>query len=260
MPIPRAAALEDWLIDLSVRINDVARKELAKPGAGDRVREGAFGAATVRADAAAEQVIIDAYTDAPVPLNLFSEEIGHVRTPGAEWTLIADPIDGTRNAVRRIPFHCTALAVGRESLSDVELGVVRDATTDDLFQARKGKGAFLNGDRLKVRPLDPKNIIIAAALDYEKELNIKWRPHVHFRDLGSSALELCYVATGGLDLFLSTKAYLRVVDVAASVLILREAGGHVLDLQKKPLNASYDLKERVSMVALGDPAAWKVLE
>lgn len=260
MPIPRASALEDWLIDLSARVNKVARKELAKPGAGEKVRVGAFGAATVRADAAAEQVIIDGYRDAPIPLHLFSEEIGHVKTPGAEWTLIADPIDGTRNAVRRLPFHCTALAIGKQSLSDVEIGVVRDATTDDLFHARKGKGAYLGAERLQVRPLDPKNIIVAAALDYEKELNIQWRPHLHFRDLGSSALELCYVATGGLDLFLSTKAYLRVVDIAPSVLILREAGGHVQDLQKKPLNASYDLKERVSMVAMGDLAAWTVLE
>lgn len=259
MGVPRANRLEDWLIDLSEQTRKVAERALRASDAGKVVGPGAYGLPTVRADARAERVILEAYRNAPIPLNLFSEEAGHRRTPGAEYTLIADPIDGTRNAVRRIPFYCVCLAIGKRSLSGVELAVVREGTRDEVFSARKGTGAYHNGHRLRVRPLDPRNIIVAAALDYERRLGIRWRPFVHFRDMGSSALEMCLVATGGIDLFLSTKAYLRVVDVAASTLILREAGGYVFDLKRKPLNAGYDLKERVSLYAMGDRRAWKVL-
>jgi fructose-1,6-bisphosphatase/inositol monophosphatase family enzyme len=260
MPIPKAAALEDWLIDLSDRVAKTTRRALKRVDAGRVVRVGAYGSDTVMADAIAEQVVIDAIADAPIPLNLFSEEIGHVPTKGATWTLIADPIDGTRNAIRHIPFHCVALAIGQRDLNGVELGVVRDVNTDDVYAARKKHGARLNGRPTRVRDFDKGNIVVAAALDYERELSIKWRPHVHFRDMGSSALELVLVGTGGIDLFLATKKYLRIVDIAASVLFLREAGGYVFDLRRKPLNAGYDLKERIAFYAMGDRKAWSVLD
>jgi fructose-1,6-bisphosphatase/inositol monophosphatase family enzyme len=259
MPLPKSAKLLDWLIDLSDRVNNVTRAALRKPGAGRVVQEGAYGVPTVSADKEAEQAIIDALSEAPIPLNLFSEEVGWVKTKGAEWTLIADPIDGTRNAIRGIPFFCTCLAIGKTGLSDLELGLVRDANTDQVYQATRGGGAFLDGERIRIRPFDESSIIVAAALDYERKLDIQWRPQIHFRDMGSSALELCLVATGGIDLFLSTKPYLRVVDVASATLILREAGGEALDLSRKPLNAGLDLKERIAMIGLGDRRVLKVL-
>jgi fructose-1,6-bisphosphatase/inositol monophosphatase family enzyme len=259
MALARASALEDWLIDLAELVASAAHKALLRADAGKVVRTGAYGVPTVLADAKAEQVVVDALRDAPIPLNLFSEEVGHIATPGAEFTLVADPIDGTRNAVRRIPFWCVSLAIGRTDLAGMELGVVRDATTGDVYAARKGKGARLNGRRVRVRAFDPKQVIVASALDYEKEIDIPWRPHTHFRDMGSSALEMCLVATGAIDLFLSTKNYLRVVDIAASQLMVREAGGEVYDLDRRPLNAGYGLQERVSLYAMGDPKAWSVV-
>lgn len=259
MALARASRLEDWLVDLSERTRKVAERALRAPDAGRVVARGAYGLPTVRADARAERVILEAYRDAPIPLNLFSEEAGHRRTPGAEYTLIADPIDGTRNAVRRIPFYCVCLAIGRRTLSGVDLAVVREGARNTVYSARRGKGAHHEGRRIRVRRLDARNVIVAAALDYERRVRIRWRPYVHFRDMGSSALEMCLIASGGIDLFLSTKSYLRVVDVAASTLILREAGGLVLDLKRKPLNAGYDLKERVSLYAMGDRRALKVL-
>ena len=259
MSLPKTERLRDWLLDLSDRVNHVTRIALSKPGAGRVVQQGAYGVPTVSADQEAEKAVIDALPDAPIPLNLFSEEVGWVKTKGAEWTLIADPIDGTRNAVRGIPFFCTCLAIAKTGLSDLQIGLVRDGTTRQVYMATKGKGAYLDGERLKVRALDESQIIVAAALDYERQLSIKWKPQIHFRDMGSSALELCLVATGGIDLFLSTKPYLRVVDVASATLILREAGGEVLDLKRKPLTAGLDLKERISMIGLGDRRVLEVL-
>lgn len=260
MVLPNSERVRDWLLDLSDRVNNVTRAALSKPGAGRVVQQGAYGVPTVSADQEAEKAIIDALPDAPLPLNLFSEEAGWVKTKGAKWTLIADPIDGTRNAVRGIPFFCTCLAIAKTGLSDLEIGLVRDATTNQAYLATKGHGAYLDGEQLKIRPFDDTQIIVAAALDYERELAIKWKPQIHFRDMGSSALELCLVASGGLDLFLSTKPYLRVVDVASATLILREAGGEVLNLKRKPLTAGLDLKERISMIGLGDRRVLKVLK
>lgn len=260
MALPHTEQLRDWLLDLSQRVNNVTRAALSKPGAGRVVQQGAYGVPTVSADQEAEKAIIDALPEAPIPLNLFSEEVGLIKTKGATWTLIADPIDGTRNAIRGIPFFCTCLAIAKTGLSDLEVGLVRNTTTGQAYLATKGQGAYLDGERLKVRPLDEKQIIVAAALDYEKQLAIKWHPQMHFRDMGSSALELCLVASGGIDLFLSTKPYLRVVDVASATLILREAGGEALNLKRKPLTAGLDLKERISMIGLGDRRVLEVLQ
>lgn len=259
MALPRANRLLDWLVELSRATNQVTLRALRKPGAGRVVGPGAYGVPTVRADQEAERTIVDALRDAPIPLNLFSEEIGWIRNPEAEWTLIADPIDGTRNAIRGIRFHCVALSIAKTGLSDLQIGVVRDANTDETYTARRGAGAWLNGRRIRVRPFDPDEIIVAAALDYEKNLRIHWHPHVHFRDMGSSALELCLVARGSMDLFVSTKPYLRIVDVAASTLILREAGGEALDARRKPLNAGLSVTERIAMLALGDRRVLRVL-
>jgi len=259
MRLPRAGQLEDWLVDVAKKAGDRANRILAKAGAGRTVARGAYGSPTVYADRLAEQVIIDELPNAPIPLHLFSEEIGHVKTPGAQWTLVADPIDGTRNAVRRIPFYCVSLAVGRRSFRDLELGVVRSSVSRDVWIARRRGGAYRNGRRVRVRKFDAREVIVAAALDYERRIRIQWHPTVHFRDMGSAALELCHVADGGIDLFLSTKQFLRIVDIAAGALCVKEAGGHVLNLQKKPLNAAYDLKERIAMFAVGDRRTLKVI-
>lgn len=260
MVLPKSAQALDWLLDLSQRVNNVTRKALSKPGADRVIEEGAYGVPTVSADKEAEKAIIDALPESPLPLNLFSEEVGWVKTKGAEWTLVADPIDGTRNAVRGIPFFCTCLAITKTGISDLEIGVVRDATTDKAYHATKGAGAYRDGERIRVRPFDAANVIVAAALDYERKLSINWHPNVHFRDMGSSALELCLVASGGIDLFLSTKPYLRIVDVASATLILREAGGEALNLKRKPLNAGLDVKERIAMMGLGDRRVLRVIQ
>jgi fructose-1,6-bisphosphatase/inositol monophosphatase family enzyme len=259
MKLPHAERVSDWLIQLTERVNRTSRKAFARPGAGRTVARGAYGVPTASADKAAENVVIEAIADAPVPLNLFSEEVGWIRRKGAKWTLVADPIDGTRNAVRGIPFYCTCLSVCRTGLSDLQVSVVRDASTNDVYYGAKGQGSYRNGERLRVRRFNEREIIVAAALDYERKLSIKWQPTLHFRDMGSSALELCLVAAGSIDLFLSTKPYLRVVDIAASTLILREAGGKALNPARKPLNAGLDLKERIAMMGMGDRRVLKVL-
>lgn len=259
MTLPQRSKLRDFLLDLAEETRQAARRALQEKAPSRIVRTGASGSPTSALDAAAEQVLIDRLPEAPVPLNLLSEEVGFI-DHGAHHTLVADPVDGTRNALRGIPFYCVSLAVGTRDLRSVELGLVHSIPHEELYLAEKGRGAMLNGDPIRVRKMNAHEVVFGAALDYERGLKLPGQAHLHFRDLGSAALEMCLVAQGGLDGFLSTKPYLRVIDIAAASLIVEEAGGRVLNLKKKPLNAPFDVQNRIAMVALGDAAAWSVLE
>lgn len=175
--------------------------------------------------------------DAMLPLNLLSEEAGYVDL-GGERLLVADPIDGTTNAVRGIPFYCVSLAIGHKTLADVEVGLVVNLATGDRFEAIAGRGATLNGRPIRVRPED-KELVVASTAPNKG---------VH-RSLGASALEMSLVASGALDGYHFSKPILRIIDVAASTLIVREAGGVVLDRSGKDLELPLSLAPRFGLTA-----------
>lgn len=259
MPVPRRTQVRNWLHDVCRDTADAARKALRGRSPGKTVRQGASGSPTSALDATAERVLIQRLRDAPVPMNLLSEEIGYIATKGAEWTLVADPVDGTRNALRGIPINCVSLAVGRNDLSGVEMGIVHTIPTGQDYWAERGRGATLDGKRIRPAKVDPDEVLLGMALDWEDNLRVPRGPNVHFRDLGSSAMEMCYVAQGVLDGFLTTQPLLRVIDIAASTLILREAGGIVQNLDRTELNVPYNLKVRFPLVALGHASTWRHL-
>lgn len=259
MAVPKRQRVKAWLHDVAQETAQAIQRARRTKDPGRYVAMGADGTPTSAIDRAAERIIIQRLDDAPIPLNLVSEEIGHIDR-GAEWTVVADPVDGTRNASRGIPFYCVCLGIGRNDLSGMEMGLVHSVPDQRVYWAEQGHGARLDGRRIEARKMHKGEILVGAALDYEKKkLRLPGDARIHFRDLGSAALEMCLVARGGLDGFLSTDPYVRIVDVAASTVVVREAGGHVLGLNQKPLNAPFDVKNRFAMVVLGDLAAWKVL-
>ena len=101
---------------------------------------GADGTPTKLIDKVAEDIAIEKIQESPLPVNLLSEEIGFMDFGGI-YTIILDPIDGTRNAVRGIPFYAVSVAIGKDRLKDTEYGVVINIPTGDTFFAEKGKGA-----------------------------------------------------------------------------------------------------------------------
>lgn len=212
---------------------------------------GADGTPTKQIDKLAEDVILHTLEAAQLPLNVLSEECGFIDNDAAH-TLVMDPIDGTRNATHNIPFYCVAMAIGKKSIGDIEYALVRNLSNEDTFWARKGHGTTLNGEPVHVRPLDEKEILIAAL--YEKKdatLAQFWgRRNVHVRDMGSSALEMALVASGSFDAFVSQAEFLRVTDVAASTLLVRESGGEVYTADHKPLDTPFDVKAKTSVFAL----------
>jgi fructose-1,6-bisphosphatase/inositol monophosphatase family enzyme len=216
---------------------------------GNNMGLGADGTITKYIDKIAEDVAIHIILKSNKKVNLLSEEAGYIDNDG-EYTFVLDPIDGTRNAYRGIPFYSISLAIGRKCLSDIEYGLVKNIPTGDLFKAEKTKGAFYNKNQIVVPNIPDKHLLSSLALgrNFDK-YTLRLAKKEKVRSLGSSALEICMVAIGALDYYVVGKEYLRIVDIAAATLILREAGGVITNIKGDPLEMDFSLDERSSVVA-----------
>ena len=213
---------------------------------------GADGTPTKMIDKLAEEVALKTLKKSDVSVNLLSEEVGFIDTD-AEYTCVLDPVDGTRNASRGIPFFSVSLAVGRHSLSDVEYGIVKNVATGDEYTAEVGMGAFCNKNHILVPDIAAQQPLYSATLGKrcdEKTLDMVKNAVV--RSLGAASLEMCLVGTGALDAYIVGRTFMRVTDIAASSLFLREAGGFVTDLQGDSLDMTLTLDERARFVAAGN--------
>lgn len=157
-----------------------------------------------------------------------------------ECTWIIDPIDGTANYSRGIAQCAVCVALKRDA--DIELGVVYVPMTGELFAARKGGGAFLNGRRITVSKRPFADSIMCTALPvYHKEytglcagiIADTFRRCNDIRRFGACAPELCYLAMGRCELYF--EYLLSPWDFAAASLIVTEAGGVITDLKGAPL-------------------------
>jgi myo-inositol-1(or 4)-monophosphatase len=168
----------------------------------------------------------------------FLGEEGGLEERGAEFRWVVDPLDGTTNYAMKNPFF--NVSIGLLKGEEPVLGVVYCPTQKEMFFAIRGKGAFLNGKRIKVsggadlprarvafcHGKDKRSIeAISSIFHTMKSMNET------FRQMGAGALELCYVACGRLDAFLTAGTHPW--DVAAGLLIVREAGGIVTDFSGK---------------------------
>ena len=223
----------------------------------EEVGQGASGSATSRIDKFAEDAILDHLRKREVWLNVLSEEAGFIDLK-ADSTLVIDPIDGTANFNESIPFYAISLAIGSSRMSDVTYGLVRNLVNGDTFCAEKGKGASLNGERIMTRSFKRSEALFFAYVGM-KAAQPTWKvvevPR-RMRSLGCASLEMCFVACGRADGFYFNcddfSKRMRIVDIAASALILREAGGEVYDLRGKPLDVNFSLDDKVNFLALGD--------
>ena len=135
-------------------------------------------------------------------------------------------------------------------MSDVEYGIVRNIPTGDVFVAEKNHGAFFNNKRIMIPDLPAKDHISSLALGKNFDaLTLSLAKKDIVRSLGSASLEMCMVATGALDFYVVGKEYLRVTDIAASALIIREAGGVVTNIDGEQLDMSLSLDDRTSVIA-----------
>lgn len=148
---------------------------------------------------------------------------------GAYWIL--DPIDGTTNLIHH--YQMSAVSLGLYEDGEMLLGIVYNPFSKEVFSAGKGKGAFLNGERIQTAgtPDLAHGLVSYGSSPYEKERAHElfvlyeriFRECADFRRCGSAALDLCYVACGRQDVYLERN--LKPWDYAAGGLLVTEAGG-----------------------------------
>lgn len=184
------------------------------------------------ADKESERMIIN-YLSFLFPEDGFHcEESGNSKNAFPRW--IIDPIDGTMNFMRGMPNYTISIAF-EETAGNPLIGIVYNVRQKELFSAIKGEGSFLNGEHIEASNVQDNNkaIIIVKAPHRRKEWSHKYcdlfgkifKQSSDLRCLGSVALEICYIAAGRVDgIFEYNLGYW---DIAASICILKEAGGMI---------------------------------
>jgi len=251
--------LTDWPELCRAAVADVGAVLDRMPTRAERepvVGAGLGGDDTTAIDQAAEEVILARVREAAGAV--VSEEVGRV---GAGLPLlVVDPIDGSLNAKRGIPFFSLSIAVAAgEAMDDVFYGFVHDFGSGEEWTARRGEGAWLNGEPLgAVRPKDEVEILSfeatrtsLVAQEAPKVAELAYR----LRIMGSLALSLCHLAAGRVDAVCSLKPA-RSVDIAAAQLLCRELGLAIdlFDVEERFTAAPLDLEQRSRVVAAGSEA------
>jgi len=216
---------------------------------GKTIGLGADGTPTAYVDKIAEDAALKLLEKSSVRVNLLSEEKGFVDFGGTH-VFVLDPVDGTRNAYRGIPFYAVSLAIGTSNVSDIEYGIVQNIPTGDLFTAEKSQGAFLNATPIRVCEMPSPEMVSSISLgkNYTPRAGSLSKKG-NIRSLGSASLEMCMVAISALDYYFVGRDIFRVVDIAAATLIVREAGGFVKTMDGNDLDMGFNLDERTSVIA-----------
>jgi myo-inositol-1(or 4)-monophosphatase len=226
---------------------------------------GVGGDETTAIDSAAEAVIVRRLETLDEDFVLVSEELGE-RTfgNGGPRRVVLDPIDGSLNAKRDIPFFSLSVAVADgPTMGDVTWGYVYDFGTGEEWTAERGQGAFLNGEALgEVRPKDTIEILSFEATTTaevaERAAQMVGSAY-RLRIFGSLAISLCHLAAGRVDAVCSLKAA-RSVDIAAAQLLVRELGYAIELFEAPPFEtAPLDLDGRSRVAAAGTPALCRTL-
>ena len=249
--------MTDWLATCRAAVEDVRVVLAELPRRADRepvLGTGMGGDDTTAIDAAVETAVVARFDATGEDFTLVSEELG-VRAGGATW-IVLDPIDGSINAKRSLPFFSLSVAVAEGgTMDDVVFGYVYDFGSGEEWAAERGAGARLNGESLAGDP--PKDRIELLALEATRtDLVAKHAPTLvglahRLRIFGSLAISLCHLADGRVDGVCSLKPA-RSVDIAAAQLLVRERG-LAIDLPERPPfgAAPLDLEGRSRVVAAG---------
>jgi myo-inositol-1(or 4)-monophosphatase len=190
------------------------------------------------ADLAAEEMITQVIR-ARFPDHALLMEEGGTSSGDAPYVWVVDPLDGTTNYSRRLPVF--SVSIGLVHQGELDVGVVYDPLADRLFAARRGQGATLNGEPLRVSAIDRVGDAVVG-LDWARAQSDRREILTRLgqiapacgtvRGLGSATLGLCYVAAGWIDAYFNVG--LKPWDLAAGLLLIREAGGRDTDLTGNP--------------------------
>ncbi len=224
---------------------------------------GAGGDRTMELDRAAEDAAFEelqAVADRGEAFSVLSEEVG-MRSFGAPYPLVVvDPVDGSLNAKQGIPFYNVMLAVlSGPTVGEATVGCVINLVSGERWTAINGQGAKRNGHVLEVIPRErPDRIQLAGLESSPRSLGAAQRlieRSSKVRILGSMALSMAHTAAGALDAFCAPVP-MRVFDMTAGLLILREAGGVATDAQGRSVDRlECTLTTRTTLLCAPDAAS-----
>jgi myo-inositol-1(or 4)-monophosphatase len=214
---------------------EVEHLQVSKKGAADFVSA---------ADTKAEQVLFEELNRARPKYGFLMEERGEIEGPDNSNRWVVDPLDGTSNFLHAIPQFAVSIALERDR--QPHAGVVYNPVTDELFWAEKGEGAWLNDKRLRVSGRSELDgALFATGLPFKgrpgREQALKETERVlsetaGIRRFGAAALDLCFVAAGRFDAYWERGLYAW--DVLAGIVLVREAGGMVSEIEGGPRPAT----------------------
>ena len=218
-------------VELEFAVKKLHKLKVEKKGSTDYVTE---------VDRRVEQIIFEDIKSYYPEHNFLGEESGEeINNSNVTWIL--DPIDGTTNFINGFPHYCISLCASVDGVPTH--GVIIDPTRREEFSASKGKGAQLNGERIRVS--DQKNLtdaLLSCSSRSTPEQNYKYnllgtfmelyKNEITIRRTGCSALDLAYIAAGRLDGFWGNG--LKPWDVAAGIVIAEEAGALLSDFHGNP--------------------------
>lgn len=210
--------------------NEIEHLQVSRKGLGDFVST---------ADHRSEKILIQELQKARPTYGFITEESGVIEGENPEFSWIIDPLDGTTNFLHSIPHFAISLALKKGN--EIVAGIVYDPIKDEQFWAEKGAGAFMNQRRLRVsgrRNLD--EALIATGIPFSTLRNSNRQEFIKrlsslipfvagVRRLGAAALDLAYVAAGRYEAYFESD--LSIWDIAAGILLVKEAGGYLSDLK-----------------------------
>ena len=181
------------------------------------------------ADIKAEKIIIEELSKARKNYSILSEEDGSKVGKDKNNIWIIDPIDGTTNYLHGVPHF--AISIALKSNNEIISGVIYDPIKDEMFYAEKNNGAYYNNQRIRVSKKKKLEDCLFATGGNINEKN-KTNANIIIRRSGSAALDMAYVAAGRFDGYFQKN--LNIWDIAAGIIIVKEAGGIIneIDLSK----------------------------
>ena len=181
-------------------------------------------------DKKAEKIIIEELLKSKKRFSILSEEAGEIKNDDLDNTWIIDPIDGTLNFLHGVPHF--AISIAHRYKNEILSGLIFDPIKNEMFYAEKNNGSFFNNQRIRVSNKKKIDECLFASKEKNESLT-----NLSIRNLGSAALDMAYVGSGRFDGFFQKN--LELWDIAAGVIIVKEAGGilnHIDLLSKSKIN------------------------
>ena len=257
--LPLIIAIMDIKILQNIREKLLRRVSEArsKPFSQKPLGVGAAGDKTFPIDKIAEDIIISELESSRLPLSLISEEYGRKEINGGGRKVLIDPIDGSKNAIAGIPFYCTSLAIAEgDTIGSISMAYVVNLINGDEFLAEKGRGAFLNNERISTQDDDDEFSLVAyeaqvPGRDIPRIIPLLSKAH-KTRCLGAIALDLAYLSQGAVSILVNPSLS-RSFDFAGGWLLTKEAGGVFTDTRGDSLDGiELGLKTSATLLASGN--------